>query len=177
MRTIGYIEAAERLQKEAGIACSRFEVADNVDLQLIYSEYESYYELKFDKKPKVVKKLREDEEPKRPTKKASSAASAKAKPKPVTAERPDSPREGEEDLTNPNLPLSMQGMLIRGSAPVQTTLGKALNAKKGKGEDDDVDIAENRLLKPLPAYGGDKEMRTLCDVISREIFEESPNVR
>jgi katanin p60 ATPase-containing subunit A1 len=172
---LGYIEAAERLQKEAGIACSRFEVADNVDLQLIYSEYESYYELKFDKKPKVVKKLRDDEEPKRPIKKAA-AASTKAKPKPAPEARPDSPREGEEDLTNPNLPLSMQGMLIRGSAPAQTSLSKALNIKKNK-DDEDVDLAENRLLRPLPAYGGDKEMRTLCDVISREIYQESPDVK
>lgn len=147
-------------------------------MQLIFSEYESYYELKFDKKPKIVKKLSEDQEPKR--NRAKSSTKAKPKPK-VEAEPkpPDSPREGEEDLVNPNLPLSMQGMLIRGSAPVQTTLEKALNAqKKGKSreEDSDVDNIENRLLKPLPQYGGDKEMRTLCDVISREIYQESPNV-
>ena len=52
--------------------------------------------------------------------------------------------------------------------------------KKGKKVEDeaaDVDLVENRLLKPLPQYGGDKEMKTLCDVISREIYQESPNVR
>ena len=55
--TIGYIEAAERLQKEAGIVCDKFEVADNLDLGLILNEYESYYELKFDKKLVSISKI------------------------------------------------------------------------------------------------------------------------
>jgi katanin p60 ATPase-containing subunit A1 len=53
----GYLGAAEALQAEAGVAASKFEVADNMDLTLILSEYEAYYEMKFDKKPKIVRKL------------------------------------------------------------------------------------------------------------------------
>lgn len=45
------------MQSEAGVAASKFEVADNMDLTLILSEYEAYYEMKFDKKPKIVRKL------------------------------------------------------------------------------------------------------------------------
>lgn len=57
----GYVEAAERLQHEAGSVISKFEVADNVDFGLILGEYEAYYEMRFDKKPKLVRKLQDGE--------------------------------------------------------------------------------------------------------------------
>ena len=62
----GYVEAAERLQHEAGNVLCKFDVADNVDLGLILGEYEAYYEMRFNKKPKIVRKLRDDEEISRP---------------------------------------------------------------------------------------------------------------
>jgi katanin p60 ATPase-containing subunit A1 len=40
----------------------QFEIADNMDLPLILSEFEAYYEMKFDKKPKLVRKLANGEE-------------------------------------------------------------------------------------------------------------------
>lgn len=58
----GYVEAAERLQHEAGNVICKFEVADNVDFGLILGDYEAYYEMRFDRKPKLVRKLKEGEE-------------------------------------------------------------------------------------------------------------------
>ena len=40
----------------------KFEAADNMDLGLILSDYEAYYSMRFDKKPKLVRKLSEAEE-------------------------------------------------------------------------------------------------------------------
>lgn len=37
-----------------------------MDLTLILSEFEAYYEMKFDKKPKIVRKLEKGEERVRP---------------------------------------------------------------------------------------------------------------
>jgi hypothetical protein len=34
-----------------------------------------------------------------------------------------------------------------------------------------------RLLKPPPQFGGDNELKQLANVISLEIYQESPNVR
>ena len=48
------IEAAEALQKEAGLVMNRFEV-DNMDMTLIMNDFESYYEMRFDRKPKLVR--------------------------------------------------------------------------------------------------------------------------
>uniref|UniRef100_H2XYN2 Katanin p60 ATPase-containing subunit A-like 2 n=1 Tax=Ciona intestinalis TaxID=7719 RepID=H2XYN2_CIOIN len=53
----GYIEAAAALEKEANISLNRWQVCDNVDLDNILQEYESYYYIKFQKHPKITKKL------------------------------------------------------------------------------------------------------------------------
>ncbi len=58
----GYIESAERLQHESGGVLNKFVAADNIDLSLILGEYEAYYEMRFDKKPKLVRKLGDGEE-------------------------------------------------------------------------------------------------------------------
>ncbi|RHY32937.1 hypothetical protein DYB32_002108 [Aphanomyces invadans] len=56
----GYLQTAEKLQQEAGVALSKFEVVDNIDLLRI--EFEDFYELKFGKKPKLVRRTSGDEE-------------------------------------------------------------------------------------------------------------------
>lgn len=38
------------------------------------------------------------------------------------------------------------------------------------------DKIEDRILKPPPQFGGDVEMKQLAMVISREIYQESPNI-
>uniref|UniRef100_A0A5F9D5J8 Katanin p60 ATPase-containing subunit A-like 2 n=1 Tax=Oryctolagus cuniculus TaxID=9986 RepID=A0A5F9D5J8_RABIT len=52
----GYIEAANALEQETKLGLRRFEVCDNIDLETILMEYESYYFVKFQKYPKIVKK-------------------------------------------------------------------------------------------------------------------------
>ncbi|XP_021069998.2 katanin p60 ATPase-containing subunit A-like 2 [Mus pahari] len=52
----GYMDAAKALEEETRLGLRRFEVCDNVDLETILMEYESYYFVKFQKYPKVVKK-------------------------------------------------------------------------------------------------------------------------
>uniref|UniRef100_A0A3B3QMJ2 Katanin p60 ATPase-containing subunit A-like 2 n=1 Tax=Paramormyrops kingsleyae TaxID=1676925 RepID=A0A3B3QMJ2_9TELE len=55
----GYVEAAGALQQESSMCLRRFEVCDNVDLETILMEYESYYFIKFHKYPKLTKKVPE----------------------------------------------------------------------------------------------------------------------
>ncbi|XP_023442165.1 katanin p60 ATPase-containing subunit A-like 2 isoform X2 [Dasypus novemcinctus] len=57
----GYIEAANALEQETKLGLRRFEVCDNVDLETILMEYESYYFVKFQKYPKIVKKTADTE--------------------------------------------------------------------------------------------------------------------
>lgn len=53
----GYLESAQSLAKETNIDVTKFEVCDNIDLDTIVMEYESYYYVKFAKYPKITKKL------------------------------------------------------------------------------------------------------------------------
>ncbi len=52
----GYLGAAEKLQAESGLSYQQYVVADNIDLITILQEYETYYNLKFNKKPKFARK-------------------------------------------------------------------------------------------------------------------------
>jgi hypothetical protein len=52
----GYTEAAQKLQAESGINPHEYEVADNIDLVSIIQEFESYYQIKFNRKPKLTRK-------------------------------------------------------------------------------------------------------------------------
>ncbi|XP_045383885.1 katanin p60 ATPase-containing subunit A-like 2 isoform X2 [Lemur catta] len=57
----GYIDTANALEHETKLGLRRFEVCDNVDLETILMEYESYYFVKFQKYPKIVKKASDTE--------------------------------------------------------------------------------------------------------------------
>ncbi|XP_053313942.1 katanin p60 ATPase-containing subunit A-like 2 [Spea bombifrons] len=52
----GYVDSANALEQETKLDLRRFEVCDNIDLESILLEYESYYYVKFQKYPKVTKR-------------------------------------------------------------------------------------------------------------------------
>ncbi|NXT36866.1 KATL2 protein, partial [Pelecanoides urinatrix] len=53
----GYVDAANALEQETSLSLRGFEVCDNIDLETILMEYESYYFVKFQKYPKITKKV------------------------------------------------------------------------------------------------------------------------
>ncbi|KAM8985435.1 katanin p60 ATPase-containing subunit A-like 2 isoform 2-T2 [Ara ararauna] len=57
----GYVDAAYALEQETKLSLRGFEVCDNVDLETILMEYESYYFVKFQKYPKITKKVLDTE--------------------------------------------------------------------------------------------------------------------
>ncbi|XP_077319153.1 katanin p60 ATPase-containing subunit A-like 2 [Lithobates pipiens] len=57
----GYVDTANTLEQEAKISMRRFDVCDNIDLETILMEYESYYFVKFQKYPKITKKSSDDD--------------------------------------------------------------------------------------------------------------------
>lgn len=98
----GYVEAAERLQHEAGNFISKYEVADNVDFNLILGEYEVYYEMRFDKKPKLVRKFKDGEEKSvvgRPPRQPDSTSSSSSRNKPTSREKNSSPGNSSSNGT------------------------------------------------------------------------------
>ncbi|XP_040396530.1 katanin p60 ATPase-containing subunit A-like 2 isoform X2 [Cygnus olor] len=57
----GYVDAANALEQETTLGLRGFEVCDNIDLETILMEYESYYFVKFQKYPKITKKVLDTE--------------------------------------------------------------------------------------------------------------------
>ena len=180
----GYVEAAERLQHEAGSVLSKFEVADNVDMGLVLSEYEAYYEMRFDKRPKLVRKLKDGEENTRPTgtRPPRQPESSSARSSTTKSSRPGAATNGSKVPTvtgsdDDNSSITGLGLGVSGVG----VGGSSVDSSAGKGGKKDGDTAsdrfEERILKPPPQFAGDSEMRALAAVISREIYQESPNVR
>mmetsp|Transcript_18522 Transcript_18522/g.34598 ORF Transcript_18522/g.34598 Transcript_18522/m.34598 type:complete len:509 (+) Transcript_18522:136-1662(+) len=161
----GYIDTAERLQHEAKVV-TQFDVADNMDLNMVFNDFEAYYEMRFDKKPKMVRKAAEDSSVKLPRpprgdsgKKskggASSSSSSGGKLPTISNQSSSSSGSGDEGG------LGIQGSSVTG----------------GVQKDDDVDRLETRVLKPPPHLGADPDMKALAAMISREIYVDSPNVK
>lgn len=51
--------AAVALDQETNGATKKFEVCDNIDLEMMLIEYESYHHVKFQKYPKLVRRAAE----------------------------------------------------------------------------------------------------------------------
>lgn len=190
----GYVESAERVQHEAGSVINKFEVADNVDLNLILGEYESYYEMRFDKKPKLVRKFKDDEplkgssKPPRQESVNGKKGSVKKDPTiPTTGSKLPvvsgaSPPPAPED--DSSMSLGIQGTQVGQDKKKNDSASDHLEERcvslcmrSFYRRDQLIYASSTRVLKPPPQFGGDAEMRQLAAVISREIYQESPNVR
>ncbi|XP_072353562.1 katanin p60 ATPase-containing subunit A-like 2 isoform X4 [Scyliorhinus torazame] len=89
----GYIDTANTLEQETNLGLRRFEVCDNIDLETILMEYESYYYVKFQRYPKLTKKSADDENTKLQPRsggklKRTVSYTSKALPKISTVQRP-----------------------------------------------------------------------------------------
>ncbi|KAH9133102.1 hypothetical protein AeRB84_020742 [Aphanomyces euteiches] len=195
----GYLQTAEKLQQEAGVALSKFEVVDNIDLLRIVQEFEDFYEMKFGKKPKLVRRTSGDEE---------KAKASQFNEKKIAMDK----RNKRNSYTSPNMPTEARVENNAALKAVQNTIGSTAavsttkagvpediasleptvvpvsgqkaatraptKAKKGaeaKPEEDHEESVEERLLKPLP-FMHDSELRPLAETITREIFQKNPNV-
>eukprot|EP00770_Monocercomonoides_exilis_P000862 MONOS_853.1-p1 / transcript=MONOS_853.1 / gene=MONOS_853 / organism=Monocercomonoides_exilis_PA203 / gene_product= p97F / transcript_product= p97F / location=Mono_scaffold00014:89339-92199(+) / protein_length=601 / sequence_SO=supercontig / SO=protein_coding / is_pseudo=false len=85
----GYIETAEKLQSECSCPFSKFRVADNVDL---LNEYEDYYEFRFSKKAKLVRKIDGSGEVSAPIPMRANSASRRSSMRPlIHPQQPSTP--------------------------------------------------------------------------------------
>ena len=53
----GYIESANQLQTEGGVSLQNVDAADNIDLLNVLQEYEDFYEIRFQRRPKLTRKV------------------------------------------------------------------------------------------------------------------------
>lgn len=189
----GFVESAERLQHEAHAILSKLDLADNIDLNLIFMEYEAYYEMRFDRKPKVLKKAEGEEGG------GSSRSFKPSKPESSKKSKPPSPASTTTSSTDkdklPNIN-NNAGLGIVGSAGGErgtgsgggpetqssssdqsfAVSGTTLAKKAVSSTESTAPSPAERILRPPPQFGGDPELKQLATAIGREIYQESPNI-
>ncbi|XP_073770250.1 katanin p60 ATPase-containing subunit A-like 2 isoform X6 [Danio rerio] len=188
----GYMDSAKALEKESSFGLCRFEVCDNVDLETVLMEYESYYFIKFQKYPKLTKKLAEQEN----RRIKSCGKRSHTLPRINSIQRPSSRntvKKSESKLTGRDFSKSSDGdrltsadtlgfglnvsPIIRNGAEEGTHMRKIdyrnliQDAVRGAANDTlhNADFTEQeRLLKPVSALiGMNSDMKELAAVISR----------
>ncbi|XP_059845759.1 katanin p60 ATPase-containing subunit A-like 2 isoform X1 [Hypanus sabinus] len=203
----GYIDTANSLEQETSLGLRQFEVCDNIDLQTILMEYESYYYVKFQRYPKLTKKLPDDGSAKLQPRsggklKRTVNCNSKVLPKISTPQRPHSkigmkktelkPQKQENGPSTPEtsefgLNVSTikvgdglhprRGQIIDLRGMIQDAIKDSSNEIAVNSLNYNQDPSE-RLIKPLGAFiGASGEMRDLAVVVSRDIYLHNPNVR
>ncbi|XP_074056598.1 katanin p60 ATPase-containing subunit A-like 2 isoform X4 [Macrotis lagotis] len=177
----GYIDAANALEQETKQGLRRFEVCDNVDLETILTEYESYYFVKFQKYPKIIRKAIETEENKMPRNGKSRRVvndTSQNLPR-IPQHRPQSKTTSGKTLEpkHPNKDNSKQETDNTASAEIPDFGLNISGITKSMGCEN-AQPRRVRLLKPLSAFiGMNSEMRELAAVVSRDIYLQNPNIK
>ncbi|XP_074427234.1 katanin p60 ATPase-containing subunit A-like 2 isoform X2 [Larus michahellis] len=181
----GYVDAANALEQETKLSLRGFEVCDNIDLETILMEYESYYFVKFQKYPKITKKVLDTAENKqqpstggRPRRVASSSQHLprlkhQTVQRPLSKTSPGSTTEFKSSIKES----PKQGQVIDFHGMIQDAVKVSSNGIALNSLNCDPDPSE-RLLKPLSAFiGMTGEMRELATVVSKDIYLHNPNVK
>eukprot|EP00730_Choanoeca_flexa_P004141 TRINITY_DN11610_c0_g1_i5.p1 TRINITY_DN11610_c0_g1~~TRINITY_DN11610_c0_g1_i5.p1 ORF type:complete len:546 (+),score=121.62 TRINITY_DN11610_c0_g1_i5:112-1749(+) len=109
----GYIDSASALEAESGVSMHKFDVCDNIDLISIVQEFEAFYQIKFGRAPKLIKKLRETSAELRPGRIKAKKQTQRARPTPpeTTLPRVETPpsvrknfAKGEAKTIQPHKP-------------------------------------------------------------------------
>ncbi|GAA6216007.1 katanin p60 ATPase-containing subunit A-like 2 isoform X1 [Lates japonicus] len=192
----GYVAAAVALDQETNGGVRKFEVCDNIDLEMVLMEYESYHYVKFQKYPKLIRKTAEPGEnryAKSGGVKRSPCSAMKPLPKINPSQSPQSgngPKRAATGENGSSVPPESSEFGLNVSSIKNGPAGEVATNRKGqmtdgkgvvqdavKGGGIDSDHME-RLLKPLSGFSGmSGEMRELAAIISRDIYLHSPNVR
>ncbi|XP_020440807.2 katanin p60 ATPase-containing subunit A-like 2 isoform X5 [Corvus cornix cornix] len=195
----GYVDAANALEQETKLGLRGFEVCDNIDLETILMEYESYYFVKFQKYPKITKKVLNTAENKQQLRSggrakrtaSSSQKCQKAKQRSKEESLVSVNSDGADTLDQSDFGLSISGISKTGVDSSHPRKGQIIDFHKMIQDavrvspdgiplnslNYDPDPSE-RLLKPLSAFiGMTGEMRELAMVVSKDIYLHKTNVK
>nr|CQR66247.1 Katanin-like protein 2, isoform L3 [Mus musculus] len=180
----GYMDAAKALEEETKLGLRRFEVCDNVDLETILMEYESYYFVKFQKYPKVVKKAPDPVENNLPSRsggknKRLTNDSCQNLPKICHQKaRPKTSAVKTGDTKSVKEHLKQVKESVTDTQAESTDLGLNISKIHKDQPEEKAQPRRERLLKPLSAFiGMNSEMRELAAVVSRDIYLHNPNIK
>lgn len=174
LQSTGYIRTLEQLQIESGLNLKNITVADNIDLMTILQEFQSYFEIKFGKQPKLTRKTKPED------------LSKKNVPSPLINYNIESPFKGELDKNTRFVIPSIKKELKEVKENKVETI-EAVGFKTGSIYDQKYppaaepiqvpsDTNEQKLLRPMPIYEN-ADLRELASIITRDIFVKNPDVK
>ena len=188
LQSRGFLESATSLLRES-MPLKLYEQADNLDLVKILKEYESFYEMRFGKRPVFCRPVQNENsgstgntdnstanqskydtrsQRKQPTKHKTSRNST-LPPLKSSAQQPSRKRsyrdetKAEEKSNVEEISDGVTGFAMESSLQAKNSLK---NDVKHKEES----------LKPLPCFGGDMELRSLAMSIRQDIIQTSPGI-
>uniref|UniRef100_A0A6Q2XYW7 Katanin p60 ATPase-containing subunit A-like 2 n=1 Tax=Esox lucius TaxID=8010 RepID=A0A6Q2XYW7_ESOLU len=156
-----YMDAACALEQETSVALRQFEVCDNIDLDTVLMEYESYYFIKFQRYPKLTKKV----------------------PEPGWQSNNCFDLLSLYDMCfgySHTLIFYILFYLVESRLLInyRGLIQDAIKGTASEAASHSLSDPVERLLKPLSAFSGmNSEMRELAAVISRDIYLHNPAVR
>lgn len=132
----GYVDSASHLSRETNIDIRRYEVCDNIDLETILMEYESYYFVKFAKYPKITKKLN-----------------------PSSAGAVDKHKQAKLNRQNSNQGFPKIGILPQNSRPPTPPLQQQQQARPNSGKSRRGLTSSTRKASSHPALNGISQVK------------------
>jgi katanin p60 ATPase-containing subunit A1 len=158
---IGLSETACSLQEESQLDLDKFDIADNIDLYMIICEYEEYFEMRFNKKPKFIVPILN-------------------KPNLPNIERKISRTNNTSDKRKSKhlIPITKKEQPAEEVKEIKLELvGQSVQSKKEDKEIKDKDKftfndqKESILLKPLPDHlFGNNELKELASLVKKYYF-------
>ncbi|XP_030599083.1 katanin p60 ATPase-containing subunit A-like 2 isoform X2 [Archocentrus centrarchus] len=163
----GYVAAAVALDQETNGGVRRFEVSDNIDLEMVLMEYESYHYIKFQKYPKLIRRIAETGERRRSTAKRSPCSAGKPLPKINPSQNPHSRNGAKKAATSDN-----DGSLAPESSEFGLSISSIKNGPAGES-------ATNRKGQMTDVKGTIQDVVRGAGINSdhMDIYLHSPNVR
>ncbi|KAJ3275716.1 Katanin p60 ATPase-containing subunit A-like 2 [Terramyces sp. JEL0728] len=170
--TFGYISSFEKLQLESNVSLKKIAVADNIDLMAILQEYESYYNIKFGKNPKFVRKSGEAD--------MVEIKKKKFKERDMPTKPLIPPIAAKTNNMEAKTPPQLDTKPLKHASTELEAIGKKTGSTHREvlapAAEQTGDPFDQKLLKPLPFYES-SELKELANIITRDIHVKNPNVK
>ncbi|KAK9506459.1 hypothetical protein O3M35_008396 [Rhynocoris fuscipes] len=158
LRDEGYYESVQQLEKESRIPSHQYSVCDNIDLESILQDFESYYYVRLHKYPSICKKLEIQAEPKKKIKVTNDVKSSNCNLKKTIK---------EENIITDELAITVKAI-----TPSNSIQYNKLN------ENLNIISDEEKLWKSLGSFEGfSKEWKDFAEIIAKEVIEKDLNVK
>lgn len=189
LQSSGFLETATSLLRES-MPLKLYEQADNLDLVKVLKEYESFYEMRFGKRPVFCRPVQSENSGSTGNTDNSTAnqsnhdTRSQRKQHSTKHKRRNSTLPPLKDSSSAQQPSRKRSYRDEQKVEVKSNdaemndgvTGFAMSSpSKAKNSLKDVKHNEES-LKPLPCFGGDIELRSLAMTIKQDIIQTSPGI-